>query len=178
MRLRDTTQADLPAVLRVQREAFGQEGEAELTRAILADPTAAPVLSLLAEEDGEALGHVLFSRARLAEPESGCRAAILAPLAVVPKAQGQGVGGRLVRAGLDRLCEDGVDLVFVLGDPAYYSRFGFAPAAPQGLAAPYALPKAYAEAWMLLAPGGGAVGQVLGTVTCCDALMKPELWRE
>ncbi len=178
MRLRDTTQADLPAVLRVQREAFGQEGEAELTRAILADPTAAPVLSLLAEENGEALGHVLFSGARLAEPESGCRAAILAPLAVVPKAQGQGVGGRLVRAGLDRLCEDGVDLVFVLGDPAYYSRFGFAPAAPQGLAAPYALPKAYAEAWMVQAPGGGPPGRVRGSVTCCDTLMKPELWGE
>ncbi|MEO3428191.1 N-acetyltransferase [Pelagibius sp. CAU 1746] len=178
MRLRETTEADLPAIQQVHRQAFGQEEEAALTGAILADPTAEPVLSLLAEEDGEVLGHVLFSGARLSDPQSGRRAAILAPLAVAPGAQGKGTGGALVRSGLERLREAGVTLVFVLGDPAYYNRFGFAPATPQGLTAPYSLPKAYAEAWMVRALRDGALGEARGSVICCDALMRPELWRE
>lgn len=174
--LRGTTLADLPAVLQIHRQAFGQEEEAGLTRAILADPTAAPTLSLLAEDDGLPLGHVLFSRARITG--SGCRAAILAPLAVVPAAQGKGVGAKLVRAGLDRLREAGVALVFVLGDPGYYARFGFQAAGRQGLAAPYPIPEAHAEAWRVQALRDGVLGKVQGSVTCCDALMQPELWRE
>jgi len=168
--------ADLPTVLQVHRDAFGQEEEAGLARAILADPTAAPTLSLLAEDDGRPLGHVLFSQVRITG--SGCRAAILAPLAVVPAAQGKGVGRRLIEAGLARLREAGVALVFVLGDPGYYGRFGFTPAGRQGLAAPYPLPEAHAAAWMVQALRDGVLGEVQGGVTCCDALMQPALWRE
>lgn len=178
MQIRETSAADQPAILQVHRLAFGQDEEAGLVRAILADPTAAPALSLLAEDGGEPLGHILFSRVRLAEAESGCAAAILAPLAVVPEAQGKGIGGKLIQAGLDRLREAGVALVFVLGDPGYYNRFGFTPASGQGLSAPYPLPEVYAEAWMVQALRDGVLGEVQGRLTCCDALMQPELWRE
>lgn len=174
--LRRTTQDDLPAILQVQRQAFGQDEEARLTRAILADPTAEPTLSLLAEDDGKVLGHVLFSRAHITG--SDCRGAILAPLAVVPAAQGRGIGSKLVRAGLDRLRRDGVALVFVLGDPGYYARFGFTPARRRGLAAPYPIPEAHAEAWRVQALRDDVLGEVQGSVICCDALMQPELWRE
>ncbi len=178
MRVRQTSADDLPAILQVHRAAFGQAEEAELTRDLLADPSAQPALSLLAEEDGRALGHVLFSHARLTDPDSELPAAILAPLAVAPEAQRKGVGGALVKAGLDHLRKDGVALVFVLGDPAYYTRFGFAPAGRQGLAAPYPLPEAYAEAWMVQALSDGMLGNVSGTVVCGDALMRRELWVE
>ena len=178
MRIRQTSADDLPAILRVHRAAFGQAEEAELTRDLLADPTAQPALSLIAEEDGQALGHVLFSRARLTDPDSDLLASILAPLAVVPQAQRKGLGGALVKAGLEHLRKEGVALVFVLGDPAYYARFGFAPAGRQGFEAPYALPAAYAEAWMVQTLSDGVLGNVSGTVVCGDALMKPELWRE
>ncbi len=178
MQIRTSSAADLPAVLQVHRQAFGQEEEAGLTRAILVDPTAAPTLSLLAEDDGAALGHILFSRVRLTDPDSGCAAAILAPLAVVPAAQGRGIGGKLIEAGLARLREAGVTLVFVLGDPGYYNRYGFTPAGQQGLTAPYPIPEAHAEAWMVQALRDGVLGEVQGSVTCCDALMQPELWRE
>ncbi len=143
----------------------------------MGDASARPILSLLAESGGTAVGHVLFTTATLAGPQDAPDAAILAPLAVLPEAQGQGVGRRLVEAGLERLAQDGVALVFVLGDPAYYSRFGFAPAAPLGLAPPYELPAAYAEAWMVKALVGGVLGSVRATVHCADMLAKPEYWR-
>ena len=74
--------------------------------------------------------------------------------------------------------QDGVALVFVLGDPAYYTRSGFQPVGDQGLKAPYPLPAAYAEAWMVQALSDGVLGQVRGTVVCGDALMRRELWVE
>ena len=178
MHLRETSAEDLPAILEIHSAAFGQAEEAELTRDLLADPTAQPLLSLIAEEDGRPLGHVLFTGARLTAPDSDVPASILAPLAVVPAAQRRGVGAALIKAGLDRLREDGVALVFVLGDPAYYTRSGFAPVGDQGLKAPYPLPAAYAEAWMVQALSDGVLGQVRGTVVCGDALMRPELWVE
>jgi predicted N-acetyltransferase YhbS len=142
---------------------------------MLADPTAQPLLSLLAAEGERALGHVLFSHAGIDGAGRDAAMAILAPLAVVPDAQGKTIGSRLVQAGLERLAVAGVALAFVLGDPAYYRRFGFAPAAPQGLAAPYPLPPECAEAWMAR-PLGRAQVTVRGTVACCESLMQPELW--
>lgn len=178
MRLRKTLAEDLPAILRIHRQAFGQEEEAELTRAILADPTAQPALSLLAEEDGRPLGHVLFSRVRLPGAEAGEPGAILAPLAVKPEAQGRGIGGRLIRAGLEQLRAEGVALVFVLGDPGYYCRHGFAAAGREGLDAPYPIPEEHAEAWMVQALTRRALGRLRGRIACCEALMKPGLWQE
>ena len=165
-------------MLQVHRAAFGGETEAGLVRAIVADPSAQPLLSLLAVEAEDALGHVLFTPARIAGSGADAAMAILAPLAVVPAAQGKGIGSRLVEAGLMRLAERGIALVFVLGDPAYYRRFGFTPARPLGFAAPYPLPDEYLEAWRVRALRDQAPGQPRGTVVCCDSLMKPELWRE
>ena len=104
------------------------------------------VLSLVAVEAGDVVGHVLFSRLRA--PAS---ALALAPLAVRADRQRRGIGARLVEAGLDRAREEGWRAVVVLGDPAYYRRFGFRPEAMQGMASPYAGP---ALMGLALAPGG------------------------
>lgn len=176
------TAADLAECLRVTRTAFGQDEEADLVQALLNDPSAAPVLSLLAFEDGQAVGHILFTAARLVESENGGgtdpSAALLAPLSVVPGAQGRGVGGRLIEAGLRILRDRGVDLVFVLGHPDYYPRHGFHPAGAHGLDAPYSIPKEHADAWMVQALGPDVIGRVRGTVRCANAISKPEYWRE
>ena len=93
---------------------------------------AEPQLSLVAARDGEPVGHVFFSPIRIEGPSPAPAAAGLAPLAVLPEAQGRGVGAALVRAGLAACAPLGWGAVFLLGDPAYYRRFGFVPAAPRG----------------------------------------------
>ncbi|WP_420347359.1 GNAT family N-acetyltransferase [Pelagibius sp.] len=183
MLIRETAEGDLPDILRVHRLAFGQEEEATLTEAILRDPSAQPVLSLIAIVGGETVGHVLFSRARLsntgsAEMEAGPSAAILAPLAVVPAVQGQGIGGALIRRGLEELSRAGTAFVFVLGWPAYYRRHGFRTAGRLGFAAPYPIAARNADAWMVQPLGDDRAGEGDYQVTCADAMNKPEYWQE
>jgi putative acetyltransferase len=177
MYVRETKDADLNDILFVEREAFNSDKEADLTKELLADPSAKPVLSLMAFVEGEPAGHVLFTAARLL---GSCREVVvsfLAPLAVVPKFQGQGVGGRLVKEGLELLSRSGVDLVFVVGHSGYYPRLGFAQAGKLGFETPYPIPVEHADAWMVHALRPGLLGSVSGKVVCCDALNKPELWR-
>ena len=168
---------DLERVLAVERAAFGADAEADLVRALLADPSAQPSLSLLALRGERALGHILFSRAGF-EPQVPRSAALLAPLAVVPSAQRQGIGGRLIRAGLGSLAKAGVDLVFVLGHPEYYPRHGFRPAGALGFAAPYPIPPEHADAWMVQELRPGVIGNCQGKLICARALDRPEYWRE
>jgi putative acetyltransferase len=171
----ETIDTDLDAVLAIHRRAFDGDAEAALVRDLIADPTALPRLSLLARDGDAPVGHVLFTAVRIEGSDLPVDAAILCPLAVVPEAQGRGGGGALVDAGLRRLADAGTALVFVLGDPAFYGRFGFIAAPPHGLAAPYDLPAAYAGAWQVCAlhddlPSFG------GRIVCADALMQPHYW--
>lgn len=174
-RISAATTADLPAVLRVEREAFGADEVPDLVAALLADPTARPSLSLLAWQGDDPVGHVLFTAARIAGAPS-VTVSILAPLAVVPARQGRGVGGCLIEEGIARLARVGTGLVFVLGHPGYYPRHGFTPALPLGLAAPYEI--APPEAWMVRALRPRLLGEILGAVKCAEALERPEHWRE
>jgi putative acetyltransferase len=176
MEIVETSPADPGDALLVERAAFGQDDEAELVRRLLDDAGARPLLSLLARDDGRPVGHILFTAAHLDGPSRAVAAAILAPLAVVPEAQGKGVGGRLIARGVELLARSGVELVFVLGHPGYYPRHGFEPAGRHGLAAPY--PISPEEAWMVRALRPGLIGSVRGTVVCAEAMDRPEYWRE
>lgn len=178
LRIRKTETSDLADVYRIHTLAFGHAVEARLVKAILDDPSARPVLSLMAVSDTQPVGHFLFSTAHLAPSESRHSLALLAPLAVVPDAQRRGIGGKLVAAGVRELSNAGVDLVFVLGDPQYYSRHGFEPAGPFGLAAPYPIADEHADAWMVRALRSGHLGSVRGQILCANALNRPEYWRE
>jgi len=161
----------------VEAAAFGSDVEANLVMDLLNDPSAKPCLSLLAFENDKAVGHILFTRVRLL-PEQQLLAALLAPLAVLPEYQGHGIGGQLVEQGFQVLADSGVDLVFVLGYPDYYSRFGFEPAGKLGFDAPYAIPEKDADAWMVRALTPDVPGGLKAKIVCADALMKPEYWRE
>lgn len=178
MHLREATDSDLNVVLLLERLAFGQDNEAELVRALLRDPSAKPILSLIAFKEDKAVGHILFTRARLAKTQHTASISILAPLAIVPDFQKKGIGGKLIERGLHLLSKSGVDLVFVLGHPEYYPRYGFRPAGNHGFEAPYYIPDEHADAWMVQALRPGVIGSVSGSIMCADALNKPEYWRE
>jgi putative acetyltransferase len=178
MKIRAALPEDRAAVLAIEAAAFGRPDEAALVAALLDDPTAQPVINLLAEVDGRAVGHVLFTAARVVQDHAVVPASLLAPLAVVPEAQRRGVGLALIRAGLEALTALDVGLVFVLGHVDYYPRAGFRPALPLGLRAPYAIDPAVADAWMVLETRPGLLGAVRGTVQCADALVNPALWQE
>ena len=178
--VRTATGGDCEAILALHRAAFGDEGAeiSELVGSLLDDPTAEPLLSLVAEESGKLLGHVLFTAVQVVEGAHSVPGQILAPLAVRPDSQGKGIGGELTRAGLERLRSAGVGLVFVLGHPSYYPRFGFAPAGGRGLKAPYPIPEPVSDAWMVHELNPGFLGRVRGVVRCAQALDHAEHWSE
>jgi putative acetyltransferase len=176
--IRRATDTDLPAILSIHRSAFPDEGSvADLTAALLCDPSAKPDLSLVALVDDKPVGHILFTAAYL-QPGTAHRFSLLAPLAVTPERQRQGIGGRLIAEGLAILAQSGVSAVFVLGHPAYYPRFGFMPAGGLGFAAPYPIPAKNADAWLVLVLEGELSKPCGGKVRCARALDRPELWRE
>ena len=177
MLIREALDSDLDCILSVERAAFGSDDEANLVTALIGDASARPFVSLLAFQGERAVGHILFTKARL-EPTAPLSVSILAPLAVVPDSQKQGIGGKLIEHGLKRLTDLGVDLVFVLGYPEYYQRYGFQPAGNLGFDATYPIPEKNADAWMLLALRPDALGAFRGKIVCADALNKPRYWRE
>lgn len=176
--IRETQEADLDKLLSVIRAAFGSEVEADLTNALLDDPSARPSLSLLALKNNRPVGHILFTAARIVGPENPPSASLLAPLSVVPDTQGKGVGGRLIAEGLNRLRKTSIDLVFVLGHPDYYPRHGFETAANHGLNAPYPIAEEHTDAWMVQALRPDLLGTCAGTLTCANAINAPEYWQE
>ena len=152
---------DKAAIRHVNQMAFEGGEEAVLVDAIRQSSSYVPELSLVAEADRLVVGHVLFSGIAI-ESSSGSMAALaLAPLAVLPAWQRQGIGSALVRQGLARSRDMGHGIVVVVGDPGYYERFGFRPARQQGLECTLPVPD---EAFMALALQAGALDSVRGTV--------------
>jgi len=130
MEIRDERREDQEAVRRVHLEAFGGDLEARLVDLLRERGKA--VASLVAEDNGHVVGHILFSPVTI-DGASDCRVLGLAPLGVLPANQRQGVGSTLVRQGVARCADAGYDLVVLVGDPVYYARFGFHAAKARGL---------------------------------------------
>ena len=132
LRIRPETQADHARVSAVQEAAFGRRPEAELVA--LLRSSVQPQLSLVAELEGELVGHVFFSPVAIGPAERAApTAAALAPIGVLPGHQGRGIGSELVRSGLAECARLGFRAVFLVGDPRYYARFGFELAASRDL---------------------------------------------
>ena len=131
MRIRTELPSDVPRIHEINRAAFDSAMEANLVDALRA--RAAHVISLVAEDAGEIVGHILFSPVQLTGA-GDVRAMALAPMAVAPERQRAGIGSALVRAGLAECTRRDVDAVFVVGHPDYYPRFGFARASSAGFA--------------------------------------------
>lgn len=155
--IREETAADHAAIREVNRLAFGRDAEAALVDRLRTEGWVC--VSLVAEEAGAVTGHILFSRLPVETSRETLETVALAPVAVRPEAQRRGTGAALVRAGLEACRRRGQTIAIVLGDPAYYGRFGFTAAAARPLASPFA-----GEAFMALELVPGALGGVQGTV--------------
>ncbi len=138
MHSRLETQADYDAIRHINEAAFETPAEAKLVDALRV--SVASYISLVAERDGNVLGHILFTPVTVDSGDTQWSALGLAPMAVAPDNQRQGIGSSLVRAGLAECRSIGQPVVFVLGHPKYYPRFGFVPAPPLGLTCEYPVP--------------------------------------
>lgn len=179
IQIRESIASDFNSIMEIEKQAFGYDKEAKLVADLLADHTAEPIVSLLAFYNDEPVGHILFTRAYFSEQEEQPMMHVLAPLAVKPEYQRKGIGGMLIKAGLEKLREKGSNLVFVLGHKEYYPKYGFMPDANRlGYPAPYPILEEYSDYWMVqpIGPKGFEVGK--GKVKCCDELNKPEHWRD
>ncbi|SDP03121.1 putative acetyltransferase [Klenkia soli] len=132
MQIRPATSADLPAVDHVHRTAFGDHGA--VVAGLLPELTA--TTSLVAEADGEVVGHVQCGPGWLDAPRRLVVVQVLSPLAVLPDHQGRGTGAALVAAALDRAGDQGAPAIFLEGDPGYYGRLGFRAAGDLGFRRP------------------------------------------
>lgn len=132
--IRPERDADAAAVRRVHISAFPTPAEADLVERLRASGKA--VIELVALDGDSIVGHILFSPVTL-EPLAGSVGLGLAPVAVMPDHEKHGVGRRLIQNGLAECRRWGAGFVVVIGDPPYYSRFGFEPAARHGLRSEY-----------------------------------------
>ena len=152
---------DIPAIAEVHRSAFGGDTEAKIVEAVRASPGFIRDLSLVALKDGRLVGHILLSPVHIESGASTSPALALAPIAVLTGYQKQGIGSLLVENGLMRCRELGHPIVIVVGEPSFYTRFGFTPARARGLEAPFPVPD---EAFMVLELSHGALGGITGMV--------------
>jgi HAD superfamily hydrolase (TIGR01509 family) len=133
--LRPETPDDLPGIRAVEETAFSRHNEADLVD--LARRRGKSALSMVAVQAGGVFGHALFTPVTLDPPHSGWRGLGLGPIAILPEFQRTGIGSRLMRAGLENVRRLDYGFVVLLGDPAYYSRFGFTPGRLFGLSSDY-----------------------------------------
>jgi putative acetyltransferase len=157
MEIRDERADDADAIRRVHLYAFGGDVEVRLVDFLRSRGKA--IVSLVAVEAGDIVGHVLFSPVTIDGAQSA-RALGLAPVGVLPAFQRRGIGSSLIRDGIDRCASAGFDLVVLVGAPAYYSRFGFQSAKPHGLDNEYGVN----EEFMVLELREGSLERARGLV--------------
>jgi putative acetyltransferase len=140
MNIRGETLLDYPAIAEVNILAFGKEDEAQIIEKIRDSDRYIPELSLVAEVEDVVVGHILFSYIDLIGEET-LRVLGLAPMAVHPQFQRQGIGSALVQKGLEIADAMGEAIVIVLGHPPFYSRFGFQPSVNYKIQCPFEVPE-------------------------------------
>jgi putative acetyltransferase len=147
--LRWERETDHVAIRQVHMQSFPTAAEGDLVERLRAEGDI--ILSLVGEEAGQVMGHVLFSRMTSPQQALG-----LGPVAVLPAFRRRGVAARLIEMGLREAAVRDWRLVFVLGAPAYYGRFGFSTARAAGFSSPYAGPHFMAHSLGAAEAGGSA----------------------
>jgi len=150
---------DVASIREVNKQAFGQDDEAAIVEKLR--NRGALLISLVALRNGQLVGHIAFSTVVIEAASLSFEAVALAPMAVLPSYQRQGIGSQLVRAGLKECRHIGHDMVVVLGHPTFYPRFGFVSAMAKGINCEFDVPE---EAWMLAELRAGALAGRAGTV--------------
>jgi putative acetyltransferase len=159
MTIRPEKTEDLVAIRHINEQAFGRPAEANLVDALRRNGKV--TLSLVAEDDGRIVGHILFSPVTIEAGDDQLTGVGLAPMAVLPEMQNRGIGSLLVKRGLERCREAGYPFAVVLGHPSYYPRFGFVPASRFNLKCEYDVAD---EVFMAMELLDGALGNCAGVV--------------
>jgi putative acetyltransferase len=160
--IRPEREADFTQVYQINRLAFGQDAEARLVDLLRKSDAFIPALSLVATVENEVVGHILFTGILIRDDQGNKHGSLaLAPMAVRPDLQNQGIGGQLIRQGLQTARELGYKSVMVLGHEHYYPRFGFVPAGKWGIKTLYDVP---ANVFMGIELVKGGLQDVAGTV--------------
>ena len=157
--IRQERQEDIASIYEVNAKAFSSIGEANLVNKLRSRNQI--ILSLVAIADDQIVGHILFTPVTLSGSEKEFMGVGIGPLAVLPKFQKQGIGTLLVKTGLEQCQKKGYEFVVVLGDPGYYSRFGFVSTSQYNIRCEYDVP---VEAFMAIALQEGALKQRPGVV--------------
>jgi putative acetyltransferase len=176
MNTRLAQETDLDSILKVIETAFSDEENKvimNLVQELHQETTSPSIKSLVAKVDNQVIGYVSYSPIFL-KSDPSISGYILAPLAVSPKRQNQGVGSNLINAGIDMLTRDGVGFLLVYGDPAYYGRFGFKEEIGYSFLPPYTLQ--YPFGWTGMMLNDTHVPEKPIQFECVSALSKPELW--
>jgi len=159
MNIRKEKDSDKENIWTVNAEAFETEVEANLVNALR--DSGIPFISLVAEEDEEIVGHILFTPVELIADDSALKLMGLAPMAVLPELQKKGIGSQLVKTGIEKCSTQGYDAIVVLGHPEYYPKFGFITSVKYGIKSEYDVPD---EAFMLLELKEGSLKDKIGVI--------------
>ncbi|HQU96486.1 MAG TPA: N-acetyltransferase [Saprospiraceae bacterium] len=161
--IRPETQDDHREVFEINHIAFGQDNESKLVDALRKNQTAfVPELSIVATDNKKIVGHILFTKIIIKDDNGNLNESLgLAPMAVRPELQKRGIGGQLIRKGLEVAKESGFKSVIVLGHEHYYPKFGFQPADKWNLKSPFDIPSNVFMAIELISDG---LKNISGTV--------------
>ena len=157
--IREEQPSDAAAIRRVILEAFDGPAEADLVHKLRANGKFR--LSLVAELNGQVVGHILFTVVAIEDADPSPRTLGLAPLAVLSEFQRKGIGSALMRSSLERCCDMGHDAIIAVGHPEYYPKFGFLPASRYRLRCEYDVPE---DVFMALELRAGALQGIRGLV--------------
>ena len=176
MHIRVATSLDREDIHSVHWSAFGEDEReivSKLAVNLLSEDTTPRTFSLVAETDGIVVGHVAFSPVTI-EVSKNFQGYIMAPLGVKPDHQKRRIGSELIESGMQRLSRMGVDILFVYGDPEYYSKFGFSAEAAERYIPPYELQ--YPFGWQGIPLNEFRTGDSPVKMACVASLCDPALW--
>jgi putative acetyltransferase len=163
MKIRTENKFDYHDIREVNLSAFPGNDEALLVEKLR---KSGEIISLVAIKGDKIVGHVLLSPATIENGDESFNVLILAPVAVLPEFQNQGIGTKLINCGLKQARKRGYSIVTVLGHPEYYHRFGFKPAKKYGIESPFKVPD---ESFMVLELVPGTLNQVSGVLIYSEA---------
>ncbi|MBC7884482.1 MAG: N-acetyltransferase [Saprospiraceae bacterium] len=138
LKIRQENRDDINEIYKIHTLAFGQENEGKLVDLLRDSDTFVPELSLVATIDNKIVGHILFTKIKIADDnQNEFDSLALAPIAIKPDIQKKGIGGQLIRAGLNKARELNFESVIVLGHEHYYPKFGFVPTTKWNIKSPF-----------------------------------------
>ncbi len=162
---------DINEIHALEAQAFGRRLQADLVNDLRDD--GALWLSQVALIDDRIVGHAAYSLAEVSHDANIWRFPALGPIAVAPANQRQGIGGALIRAGIEVVGDAGFGLLFLVGHPGYYTRFGFQPAVPLGFSSNWVKPGGSHEHFMALVLDQSLIGCVSGHMRFHGAFPDP-----